>query len=93
MSDVSDTLSGVRALSTDARALQAALSDTTAALNTTVDLLRPAAERMVSALSDTIDKLEGLSADEYMDMLLEILGWRPHRVQPVFPPDGADHRP
>ena len=37
VSDVSDTLSGVRALSADARALQAALSDTTAALNTTVD--------------------------------------------------------
>ena len=74
VSDVSDTLSGVRTLSADARALQAALSDTTAALNTTVDLLRPAAERMVSALSDTIDKLEGLSADEYMDMLRETIG-------------------
>ena len=85
MSDVSDTLSGVRALSADARALQAALSDTTAALNTTVDLLRPAAERMVSALSDTIDKLEGLSADEYMDMLLEILGGDPIAYSQHFP--------
>ena len=85
VSDVSDTLSGVRALSADARALQAALSDTTAALNTTVDLLRPAAERMVSALSDTIDKLEGLSADEYMDMLLEILGGDPIAYSQYFP--------
>ena len=85
VSDVSDTLSGVRALSADARALQAALSDTTAALNTTVDLLRPAAERMVSALSDTIDKLEGLSADEYMDMLLEILGGDPIAYSQHFP--------
>ena len=85
VSDVSDTLSGVRALSADAGALQAALSDTTAALNTTVDLLRPAAERMVSALSDTIDKLEGLSADEYMDMLLEILGGDPIAYSQYFP--------
>ena len=85
VSDVSDTLSGVRTLSADARALQAALSDTTAALNTTVDLLRPAAERMVSALSDTIDKLEGLSADEYMDMLLEILGGDPIAYSQYFP--------
>lgn len=85
VSDVSDTLAGVRALSADARALQAALSDTTAALNTTVDLLRPAAERMVSALSDTIDKLEGLSADEYMDMLLEILGGDPIAYSQYFP--------
>ena len=85
VSDVSDTLSGVRTLSADARALQAALSGTTAALNTTVDLLRPAAERMVSALSDTIDKLEGLSADEYMDMLLEILGGDPIAYSQYFP--------
>lgn len=60
VSDVSDTLSGVRALSADARALQA-------------------------ALSDTIDKLEGLSADEYMDMLLEILGGDPIAYSQYFP--------
>ena len=57
----------------------------TAALSVTMEQLRPAAERMVNALSDTIDKLEGMTAGEYMDMLLEILGGDPAAYSRYFP--------
>ena len=85
VSEVSDAMGGVKSLSADAKAMRAALSDTTAALSVTMEQLRPAAERMVNALSDTIDKLEGMTAGEYMDMLLEILGGDPAVYGQYFP--------
>ena len=85
VSEVSDAMDGVKSLSADAKAMRAALSDTTAALSVTMEQLRPAAERMVNALSDTIDKLEGMTAGEYMDMLLEILGGDPAAYSRYFP--------
>lgn len=85
VSEVSDAMDGVKALSADAKAMRAALSDTAAALSVTMEQLRPAAERMVNALSDTIDKLEGMTAGEYMDMLLEILGGDPAAYSRYFP--------
>lgn len=85
VSEVSDAMDGVKSLSADARALRAALSDTTAALGVTMDLLRPAAERMVNSLSDTINELEGMTTGEYMDILLNILGGDPIAYSQYFP--------
>lgn len=85
VSEVSNAMDGVKSLSADAKAMRAALSDTTAALSVTMEQLRPAAERMVNALFDTIDKLEGMTAGEYMDMLLEILGGDPAAYSRYFP--------
>ena len=85
VTDVSDAMEGVKALSGDVKALRGAMANTTQALSTTMELLRPAAERMVTALSDTIDKLEGASTSEYIDMLLTILGGDPAAYSQYFP--------
>ena len=85
VSDVSDAMEGVKALSSDVKALRGAMANTTQALSTTMELLRPAAERMVTSLSDTIDKLEGATTSEYIDMLLAILGGDPAAYSQYFP--------
>ena len=89
VSDVSDTLSGVRALSADARALQAALSDTTHHRGPAASRSGAHGERPVrhhrQAGGPVRRRVYGHAAGD--------TGRRPHRVQPVFPPDGADHRP
>ena len=85
VTDVSDAMEGVKALSDDVKALRGAMANTTQALSTTVELLRPAAERMVTSLSDTIDKLEGATTSEYTDMLLAILGGDPAAYSQYFP--------
>lgn len=85
VSDVSDAMEGVKALSSDVKALRGAMANTTQALSTTMELLRPAAERMVTSLSETIDRLEGATTSEYTDMLLTILGGDPAAYSQYFP--------
>ena len=85
VSDVSDAMEGVKALSNDVKALRGAMANTTQALSTTMELLRPAAERMVTSLSETIDRLEGATTSEYTDMLLTILGGDPAAYSQYFP--------
>ena len=85
VSDVSDAMEGVKALSSDVKALRGAMANTTQALSTTMELLRPAAERMVTSLSETIDRMEGATTSEYTDMLLTILGGDPAAYSQYFP--------
>ena len=85
MSEVSDTLGNVKDLATDAKDIRAALGDTAQSLEVTMDLLRPASEKMVSSLSDTIDKLQGLDGDSYLDMLIDVLGGDPVAYGEYFP--------
>lgn len=82
---VADAMKGVSALAADAKAMRAALADTAAAVDTTVELLRPATERMLSSLSDTIDNLQGMDDEGYMDMLVNILGGDPDVYGQYFP--------
>ena len=82
---VADAMEGVASLSSDAKAMKAAMADTSQALGTTMELLRPATDRMTAALSDTIDGMQDLSADEYMDTLLTILGGDPAVYGQYFP--------
>ena len=82
---VADAMEGVASLSSDAKAMKAAMADTSQALGTTMELLRPATDRMTASLSDTIDGMQDLSADEYMDTLLTILGGDPAVYGQYFP--------
>ena len=85
MTELADTLDGVAELAADARDIRTALGDTSQALDVTMGLLRPATERMVSSLSDTIDKLQGLDGDGYLDILIDILGGDPVAYGEYFP--------
>ena len=85
MTELSDTLDGVKDLSADAKAIRSALGDTTQSLDVTMELLRPAAEKMISSLSDTIDKLQGMDGDGYLDVLIDILGGDPVAYGEYFP--------
>ncbi len=89
---VADAMEGVASLSSDAKAMKAAMADTSHALGTTMALLRPATDRMTASLSDTIDGMQDLSADEYMDTLVNILGGDPAVYGQYFPGNGADQR-
>ena len=82
---VADAMEGVASLSSDAKAMKAAMADTSQALGTTMEMLRPATDRMTASLSDTIDGMQDLSADEYMDTLLTILGGDPAVYGQYFP--------
>ena len=82
---VADAMEGVASLSSDAKAMKAAMADTSQALGTTMELLRPATDRMTAALSDTIDGMQDLSADEYMDTLVTVLGGDPAVYGQYFP--------
>ena len=55
------------------------------ALGETVELLRPATTRMITSLENAIDELQGLSDDEYMDTLVDILGGDPAVYGQYFP--------
>ena len=85
MTELADTLDGVAELAADARDIRTALGDTSQALDVTMGLLRPATERMVSSLSDTIDKLQGMDGDGYLDILIDILGGDPAAYGEYFP--------
>ena len=85
MTELADTLDGVAELAADARDIRTALGDTSQALDVTMGLLRPGTERMVSSLSDTIDKLQGMDGDGYLDILIDILGGDPVAYGEYFP--------
>lgn len=82
---VADALEGVAGLNTDAKALKAALDDTADAMGVTRGLLRPATEKLLTSLEGTIEGLQELTGDEYMDTLLTILGGDPVVYGRYFP--------
>ena len=82
---VADTMEGMAALAGDAKAMKTALAETADAVGDTMTLLRPATEKLLTSLESTIDDLEGLTTDEYMDTLVNILGGDPAEYGQYFP--------
>ena len=82
---VADTMEGMAALAGDAKAMKTALTETADAVGDTMALLRPATEKLLTSLESTIDDLEGLTTDEYMDTLVDILGGDPAVYGQYFP--------
>ena len=82
---VADTMEGMAALAGDAKAMKTALAETADAVGDTMALLRPATEKLLTSLESTIDDLEGLATDEYMDTLVDILGGDPAVYGQYFP--------
>ena len=82
---VADTMEGMAALAGDAKAMKTALAETTDAVGDTMTLLRPATEKLLTSLESTIDDLEGLTTDEYMDTLVNIPGGDPAVYGQYFP--------
>lgn len=82
---VADTMEGMAALAGDAKAMKTALAETADAAGDTMALLRPATEKLLTSLESTIDDLEGLTTDEYMDTLVNILGGDPAVYGQYFP--------
>lgn len=82
---VADTMEGMAALAGDAKAMKTALAETADAVGDTMVLLRPATEKLLTSLESTIDDLEGLTTDEYMDTLVNILGGDPAVYGQYFP--------
>ena len=83
--DVADAMEGVAALASDAKEMKAALADTSGALGTTMELLRPATDRMIASLKGVIDGLQGKTAEEYIDTLTTVLGGDPAAYGQYFP--------
>jgi putative membrane protein len=82
---VADTMEGMAALAGDAKVMKTALAETADAVGNTMALLRPATEKLLTSLESTIDDLEGLTTDEYMDTLVNILGGDPAVYGQYFP--------
>ena len=82
---VADTMEGMAALAGDAKVMKTALAETADAVGDTMALLRPATEKLLTSLESTIDDLEGLTTDEYMDTLVDILGGDPAVYGQYFP--------
>ena len=82
---VADTMEGMAAIAGDAKAMKTALAETADAVGDTMALLRPATEKLLTSLESTIDDLEGLTTDEYMDTLVNILGGDPAVYGQYFP--------
>ncbi len=82
---VADTMEGMAALAGDAKGMKTALAETADAVGDTMALLRPATEKLLTSLESTIDDLEGLTTDEYMDTLVDILGGDPAVYGQYFP--------
>lgn len=82
---VADTMEGMAALAGDAKVMKTALAETADAVGDTMALLRPATEKLLTSLESTIDDLEGLTPDEYMDTLVNILGGDPAVYGQYFP--------
>lgn len=82
---VADTMEGMAALAGDAKVMKTALAETADAVGDTMALLRPATEKLLTSLESTIDDLEGLTTDEYMDTLVNILGGDPAVYGQYFP--------
>ena len=83
--DVADAMEGVAALASDAKEMKAALEDTSGALGTTMELLRPATDRMIASLKGVIDDLQGKTAEEYIGTLTTVLGGDPAAYGQYFP--------
>ena len=83
--DVADAMEGVAALASDAKEMKAALADTSGALGTTMELLRPATDRMIASLKGVIGDLQGKTAEEYIDTLTTVLGGDPAAYGQYFP--------
>ena len=77
--------SDVSGLLEDCGALTDAIRDLTGGLPVTDSDLRRQLDTVVSDVSDTLSGVRTLSADEYMDMLLEILGGDPIAYSQYFP--------
>ena len=84
MSQITASVGNVKDLADDARAVRNALANTALALDETMELLRPAAQRLSQSVSDLVDKLQGLTDSEYLDLLLEILGGDPEEYGQYF---------
>ena len=84
MGQISNAMENVKGLGDDVRAVQNALANTALALDETMALLRPAADRLSQSVSETLDKLQDLTADEYMDILLDILNGDPETYGQYF---------
>ena len=84
MGQISNAMENVKGLGDDVRAVQNALANTALELDETMALLRPAAERLSQSVSETLDKLQDLTADEYMDILLDILNGDPETYGQYF---------
>ena len=82
---VADTMEGMAALAGDAKVMKTALAETADAVGDTMALLRPATEKLLTSLESTIDDMEGLTTDEYMDTLVNILGGDPAVYGQYFP--------
>lgn len=82
---VADTMEGMAALAGDAKVMKTALAETADAVGDTMALLRPATEKLMTSLESTIDDLEGLTTDEYMDTLVNILSGDPAVYGQYFP--------
>ena len=84
MSQITASVGNVKDLADDAQAVRSALANTALALDETMELLRPAAQRLSQSVSDLVDKLQGLTDSEYLDLLLEILGGDPEEYGQYF---------
>ena len=84
MSQITASVGNVKELANDAQAVRNALANTALALDETMALLRPAAQRLSQSVSDLVDKLQGLTDSEYLDLLLEILGGDPEEYGQYF---------
>ena len=82
---VADTMEGVAALNADAKALKAALKQTGDAAGTAMGLLRPAAEKLLSSLEETLEGLQEYTDEQFRGTLLEILGGDPLVYGQYFP--------
>lgn len=71
---VADTMEGVAALNADAKALKTALKQTGDAAGAAMGLLRPATEKLLSSLEETLESLQEYTDEQFRGTLLEILG-------------------
>ena len=82
---VADTMEGVAALNADAKALKTALKQTGDAAGAAMGLLRPAAEKLLSSLEETLESLQEYTDEQFRGTLLEILGGDPLVYGQYFP--------
>ena len=82
---VADTMEGVAALNADAKALKTALKQTGDAAGAAMGLLRPATEKLLSSLEETLEGLQEYPDEEFRGTLLEILGGDPLVYGQYFP--------
>lgn len=82
---VADTMEGVAALNADAKALKTALKQTGDAAGAAMGLLRPAAEKLLSSLEETLEGLQEYTDEQFRGTLLEILGGDPLVYGQYFP--------